>query len=92
MHPCTAPDESYTVYSSRRTSEKTGFVQLISFRRSDGSQGQPQTIDLGMNAGLPFVSPDGRFLFFTGAEPGQSAGAGPGKGDVYWVWTRITEN
>jgi len=91
MHPYVAPDESYMVYSSRKPSEKASFELLISFRKPDGSWSQPKTIDLGMNAGLPFVSPDGKFLFFTGEEPGQSTGGGPGKSDIYWVSAKIVE-
>jgi hypothetical protein len=44
-----------------------------------------------MSAGMPFVSPDGKFLFFTAAEPGQSTGPGPGKSDIYWVSAKILE-
>jgi hypothetical protein len=81
MHPYVAPDERYMIYTARRPSEKISFILLISFRETDGSWSQPQTIDLGMNAGLPFVSSDGRFLFFTGGEPGKS--------DIMWVSTTI---
>jgi hypothetical protein len=91
MHPYVAPDESYMIYSARKGKEKASFELLISFRKPDGSWSQPKTIDLGMNAGMPFVSPDGKFLFFTAAEPGQSTGSGPGKSDIYWVSTKIIE-
>ena len=91
MHPYIAPDESYIVYSSRKPSEKPGFGLLVSFRKRDGGWNQPKTIDLGMSAGLPFVSPDGKYLFFTGAEPGQSRGPGPGVSDIYWASARIIE-
>jgi len=43
----------------------------------DGSWGEPKAIDLGMTAGAPTVSPDGRFLFFSGGKPPA--------GDIYWV-------
>jgi hypothetical protein len=88
MHPYVAPDERYMIYSSRKPSERASFELLISFRKPDGGWSQPKAIDLGMSAGLPFVSPDGNFLFFTGAERAQSAGAGPGKSDIYWVSTQ----
>ena len=91
MHPYVAPDESYMIYSSRKPSEKASFGLLISFREPDGSWSQPKTIDLGMSAGLPFVSPDGKFLFFTGEEPDQSTRVGPGKSDIYWVSAKVIE-
>jgi hypothetical protein len=91
MHPYVVPDESYMIYSIRKPKERASFELLISFRNPDGSWGQPKTIDLGMNAGMAFVSPDGKFLFFTAAEPEQSAGPGPGKSDIYWISTTIFE-
>jgi len=81
MHPYIAPDESYMIFTSRKPSEKISFVLLISFKQPDGNWSQPQTIDLGVQAGLPFVSHDGRFLFFTGGEPGKS--------DIFWVSSAI---
>jgi hypothetical protein len=77
MYPCIAPDESYIVYISRKLSAEVDQVLTISYKKPDGSWHEPQTVDLGMNAGLPFVSPDGKFLFFTGGERGKS--------DIYWV-------
>ena len=91
MHPYIAPDESYIVYSSRKPSDKPSFELLVSFRKRDGGWSQPKTVDLGISAGLPFVSPDGKYLFFTGAEPGQSRGPGPGVSDIYWASARIIE-
>jgi len=91
MHPYIAPDESYIIYSSRKPSEKPSFDLLISFRKRDGGWSQPETLDLGMSAGLPFVSPDGKYLFFTGAGPGQTSGSGPGVSDIFWVSARIIE-
>jgi hypothetical protein len=92
MHPYIAPDESYIVYSSRKPSEKPSFDLLVSFRKRDGGWDEPKKVDVGMSAGLPFVSPDGKYLFFTGTEPGQSKGPGPGVSDIYWVSARIIED
>lgn len=44
---------------------------------NSGRWSEPRAIDLGMPAGLPFVSPDGKYLFFTAGERGKS--------DIYWV-------
>ncbi len=83
MYPFIAPDESYLIYTSKQPSEKVYSILLISFRKPDGSWCEPQVMDLGMNAALPFVSGDGKFLFFTGGEQGKS--------DIYWVSAGIIE-
>jgi Tol biopolymer transport system component len=38
---------------------------------------------VGLDAGLPLVSPDGKFLFFTAGERGKS--------DIYWVDAKILD-
>ena len=83
MYPYIAPDESYIIYISRKPSAKINNVLTISYRKPDGSWHEPQAVDIGMNAGLPFVSPDGIFLFFTGG--------GQGKSDIYWVSAAFIE-
>jgi len=81
MYPFIAPDESYIVFVSRNPSEKFDNVLCVSLRKPDGSWGDPRTIDLGMKVGLPFVTHDGKYLFFTAGEPGKS--------DIYWVSASI---
>jgi len=81
MYPFIAPDESYLVFVSMRPSEKFNSVLCVSSRKPDGSWSDPRTIDLGMKAGLPFVTHDGKFLFFTGGEQGKS--------DIYWVSAKV---
>jgi hypothetical protein len=76
MYPFIAADESYLIF------EITSRL-MISFMKPDASWSEPQPIDLGMNAGTPWVSADGRFLFFTGGKPGKS--------DIYWVDARCIE-
>jgi hypothetical protein len=84
MYPFVAPDESYLMYAAKDPADKTKDVLLISFRKPDGSWGEPKTIDLGINASLPHVSPDGKFLFFTAGERGKS--------DIYWVSAAVIDN
>ena len=84
MYPFIAPDESYMIFNARRPSEKITSPLLVSFRKPDGNWGEPRVIDVGMDAGLPFVSRDGEFLFFTGGERGKS--------DIYWVSAEIIED
>jgi len=83
MYPFIAPDESYLIFTSKRPSETIKSVLLVSFRKPDGSWGEPRAIDLGVEAALAFVSRDGEFLFFTSGERGKS--------DIYWVAAGIIE-
>jgi Tol biopolymer transport system component len=83
MYPCIAPDGSYLVFNSRRPGEKIQSVLLASFRTPDGLWSEPRVIDLGAEAGTPFVSRDGKFLFFTSGERGKS--------DIYWVSAEVIE-
>ncbi|MFA4946990.1 MAG: hypothetical protein WC674_00580 [Candidatus Krumholzibacteriia bacterium] len=83
MYPFIAPDGSYLVFNSRRPEEKMKSVLLVSFRTPDGGWSKPRVIDLGVEAGTPFVSRDGKFLFFTSGERGKS--------DIYWVSAEVIE-
>lgn len=72
-----APDESYLIFSSVR---RDGFGRgdlYISFKNDDGSS--TKAVNLGMKINTdghelcPFVTPDGKYLFYTSNE------------DIYWV-------
>ena len=81
-YPYVAPDESYLIFSREVRGQTAGSGLFISFRDSEGAWGEPQRIDLGpLNAGTPFISPDGKYLFFTAGERGKS--------DIYWVEARF---
>ena len=81
MYPCIAPDESYLIFASSRQAQNANSGLFITYRQPDGSWIDPRPINLGMRAGLPVVSPDGEYLFFTAGERGKS--------DIYWVDARI---
>ena len=81
MYPFIAPDESYLLFNSRRQSDVTRSGLFISFRQKDGTWGEPLGVDVGLETGLPLVSPDGKFLFFTAGERGKS--------DIYWVDAKV---
>jgi len=84
MYPHVAPDESYLVFQSRRTSPPSSSGLFVSFRNPDGTWGDPRPIDLGgLRGGLPFVSSDGKYLFFTAGERDKS--------DIFWVEARFLE-
>ena len=80
MYPYVAPNESYMLFNSQRPSASKSSL-FISFRNKDGDWGEPLAVDVGMDAGLPLVSPDAKFLFFTGGARGSS--------DIYWVSAKI---
>jgi len=73
MYPFVAPDESYLLFCSMIEGRQ---VIMASFRMEDGTWSQPKEVPLGMNAGVPFVSRDGKYFFFT---------AGKMPSDIYWV-------
>jgi len=77
MYPFIAPDESYLIFNSKRSVEKNNSGLFISFKTPEGFWNKPQAIDIGMKAGCPSISPDGKYLFFTAGEQGKS--------DIYWV-------
>ncbi len=83
MYPFVAPDESYLLFTSRRPVEGIKSRLFVSFKNEDGTWSDPQGIPLPLEAGLPLVTPDGKFLFFTGGERGKS--------DIYWVDAKIIE-
>ena len=78
MYPFVAPDESYLLYTSMIAGRGPASAKLmVSFKQKDGSWGVPVVVELGMRAGSPTVSPDGKYLFFVSGEQR--------KGDIYWV-------
>lgn len=81
MHPYISPDKNYIIFGVLRPDQKIDKVLLYSNKRKDGTWQEPREINLGMNAGLPFVTSDGKILFFTSGEQGE--------GDIYWVSTDI---
>jgi hypothetical protein len=83
MYPYIALDESYLIFNSRRPAGNINSGMFVSWRHQDGTWSEPKAIDLGMNAGLPLVSPDGQYLFFTAGERGKS--------DIYWISAKIIE-
>ncbi len=83
QHPWIAPDESTIVYTVGRPGEEPNSVLFCSFRKRDGGWSKPLEINLGMRASQPFITADGKYLFFSSGERG--------KGDVYWVGAKIIE-
>ncbi len=84
--PFIAPDESYLLFSSDRNS--AGQSLFVSFRRSDGSwteaHGLGETINTKRGERFPYVSPDGKYLFFTRWH-------GRDNEDIMWVSASIID-
>lgn len=92
--PCVALDESYLVFASTRPGY--GVTDLyVSFRSSDGSWTAPVNMGPAINTSakesFPFVSFDGKYLFFMS---NRASALNPrpipdGPGNVYWVDARV---
>ena len=80
MVPFVAPDESYIVLSVWRPGRRDADL-FISYQHTDRSWSRPvslgDTINSEANEGNPFVTADGRYLFFSRG------------GDIYWVSAKI---
>jgi len=72
-----APDESYVVFSANRPDGLGSGDLYVSFRKQDGtwaaSKNLGKTINTETDDFCPYVSPDGKYLFYAS------------RGDVYWV-------
>jgi Tol biopolymer transport system component len=82
--PCIAPDESFLIFSSARTPGATSCDLFISFNEK-GAWTEPVSmgnlINTTANEYGPFLSPDGKYLFFI-----RHDGI---KGDICWVSAEI---
>lgn len=79
MYPFISPDESYLLFCHPVPQLEGANGIYVTFRKDDGGWSEPRYVDLGIQAGTPYVSPDGKYLFFTSGERR--------KGDIYWVST-----
>jgi len=90
-HPCIAPDGSYVIFD-----EAGGDHLLLSFKKKDGTWGEP--IDLTRHgfeplAGVPSVSPDGKYLFFKqGCRGALDLAHSNTNRDIWWVSIKVIES
>jgi hypothetical protein len=94
--PCMAPDESYLIFASTRPGY--GVTDLyVSFKKNDGSWTAPKNLGPDINTGVkemyPFVTFDGKYLFFMSNRVSElnSSPIPDGPGNVYWVDAKIIE-
>ena len=97
--PYIAPDESYFIFSSRRTGSFGMGDLYVCFKQSDGEWGEAinmgDKINTERNERFPNVTPDGKYLFFNSSrkiEGADAESAGNGTGDVYWVDASFIED
>jgi len=86
-HPFIAPDESYIIFDSQVTG--MGKPELyISFKKDDGSWTRAVNMGPEINSTktefAAFVSPDGKYLFFSRRINGN--------GDIFWVDSKIIQD
>jgi Tol biopolymer transport system component len=94
--PFIAPDGSYLIFSSFRGGLGRSDL-FVSFRSSDGTWSKPKNMGPKINSAYkdeyPYVTPDGKYLFFNSNRP-SSLNPKPiedGPGNIYWVNAKIIE-
>jgi hypothetical protein len=84
IDPFVAPDESYLIVCQNKSEGYGGWDLFVAFRRDDGSWTEPVNMGAGVNSSSsevrPYVTPDGRYLFFTSNRPDDQD-----LGSIYWV-------
>jgi len=87
-HPFIAPDESYLIWDDQRESGNGKADLYISYRQKDGTWGASinlgDTINSSASEAGAYVTPDGKYLFFSRYISEKNAGA-------YWVDAQIIE-
>ncbi len=88
--PFVAPDESFIIFESSRPGSQGVMDLYISFKRQDGTwtdavnPGEP--INSKRLDRFPFITPDGRYLFFVRVADGEENDS-----DIYWVDTTFID-
>ncbi len=85
MDPFISPDESYLIFS--RGGNGASIDLFISFRGKDGAWSEAHNMGEAINSSgferFPYVSPDGKYLFFTSDRDGSP--------EIYWVNAAVIE-
>lgn len=75
-----SPDESYLVFAANRPDGQGRGDLYVSFREPNGNWSASRSLDAintNTNDFCPYVSPDGKYLFYAS------------RGDIYWVSTEV---
>jgi ribosomal protein L24E len=89
--PFVAPDESYLIICQQKEQGFGKYDLHIYFKKSDDTWTNP--INMGENVNSseyefrPYVTPDGKYLFFTSNRPKEG-----NTGNIYWIDARIIDD
>jgi hypothetical protein len=80
-HAFIARDENYIVFDAIPTQQSNGSKIFVSFKKADSTWGNPimlsNTINSANSQILPYISPDGKYLFFAK------------QGNIWWVDSKV---
>ncbi len=90
IDPFVAPDESYLIVCQELEGGFGNFDLYVYFLREDESWSGPFNLGEGVNSpgfeARPYVTPDGKYLFFTSNREESQGGEG-----IYWVDAKVIE-
>ena len=90
IDPFISPDESYLIVCQNREDSYGEFDLYIYFRKHDGSWTEAINMGEGVNSSKfearPYVTPDGKYLFFTSNRPNYKQSE-----NIYWIDASIIE-
>jgi len=89
--PFVAPDESYLIVCQKKDAGLGEYDLYVYFRKQDGSWTEPINMGEGINSAQyefrPYVTPDGKYLFFTSNRPNEGH-----TGNIFWVDAGVIED
>jgi hypothetical protein len=90
VDPFIAPDESYLIVCQKKDEGFGEYDLYVYFQRPDGSWTEGINMGEGVNSEeyefRPYVTPDGKYLFFTSNRPKEVP-----TGNIYWVDARVID-
>ncbi len=90
IDPFIAPDESYLIVCQEMDGGVGSFDLYVYFKKQNGSWTEAINLGASVNSSgfeaRPYVTPDGKYLFFTSGRPNPR-----GTGNIYWVDARVIE-
>jgi Tol biopolymer transport system component len=88
--PFVAPDESYLILCQEKEGGYGKYDLYVYFQSQDGSWTDPINLGEGVNSAeyefRPYVTPDGKYLFFTSNRPNEGQTS-----NIYWVDAGVIE-
>ncbi len=91
MDPFVAPDESFLIVCQELEGGSGDFDLYVYFQREEKSWSGPHNLGEGVNSpgfeARPYVTPDGKYLFFTSNREESQGGEG-----IYWVDAKVIES